>query len=113
MLNKTELKNDIWNTLKQEIDAKDEDMDGNPTPLQKVCEIIANKIVKQIVDNLEVKGITVNLDTGPRTIETFTLGVGDHGGSLSSLTGGTVAGSVKDAKNDTGTQSNDGTGRVL
>jgi len=39
MLNKTELKNDIWNTLKQEIDAKDEDMDGNPHHYKKCVKL--------------------------------------------------------------------------
>ena len=62
---------------------------------------------------LEVKGVSASLDTGVgRTIETYIAGVGNNGGSLNSATGGPVSGAVLDAKEDTTSQNNPGTGLV-
>lgn len=65
---------------------------------------------------LKIKLIETSLDAATpgagRLVETMTLGVGDNGGALSSLTGGTVAGTIKDNKLATAKQTNDGTGLV-
>ena len=76
-------------------------------------EDLVTKVCQYLVAQLEIKGVKTNLDTGPRTIETYAAGVGDHGGALNSATGGPVTGNVKDAKASVATQNNDGKGRVL
>ncbi len=73
---------------------------------------MAEKLMQYIVDQIEIKGVETDLDAGPRTIETYAAGVGDNGGALASATGGPVSGHVDDAKDSTGTQTNDGKGLV-
>ena len=72
---------------------------------------MTEKIMQYIVDKIEIKGVKVALDAGTRTIETYAAGVGSNGGALTGAA--PVVGSVKDAKDDKGTQNNDGTGLVL
>ncbi|MHC4307856.1 MAG: hypothetical protein ACYSR7_04455, partial [Planctomycetota bacterium] len=67
------------------------------------------------VEQLEVKGVKIGLDTGVRTIEIYTGGVGSNGGTLAAAAPpptNPVSGAVKAGTKDEGTQNNDGKGLV-
>ncbi len=108
-----------------QLDALAEDivppLPAEPTPeqtagrAQAVAETktLCQKIFQYMVNQMEIKGVTVDLDAGNRTLETFVTGVGSNGGSLNSAVPSPVSGSVKDSKASTSTQNNDGKGRVL
>jgi len=81
--------------------------------LKKMCYSIAKGVVNEILDNLEIKGITVKIDSTVQTVENYAAGVGDQGGSL--VAGAyPVVGSVKHgtSQNMVATQNNDGKGLV-
>lgn len=92
---------------------------SNPSAAQTAARAAAvtatkdnvQKICQYIIDNMIIKGVTVALDAGPRTVETYTAGVGTNGGALTAAPY-PVAGNIVDAKADTGTQNNDGGGHV-
>lgn len=77
---------------------------------------LCQKICQYLIDQMEVghsgKKITVDLDSGGRTIESFTGGVGSNGGSLNSAVPSPVSGSVNDSKDSTSTQTNEGKGLI-
>lgn len=102
------IQDELWSRL----DPGDPAKRPTKAELRDISESIATGVINHIVANMEIKGVTVALDTGPRTIETYVAGAGSNGGALASVTGGPVSGNVADSKADSGTQSNDGTGRV-
>jgi len=101
--------------LSQQPITKDEQMTWD------TLDALAEAIVEHIVNNLEIKGITISLDdvstlpepwppgTG-RIVEGFVAGVGTHGGTLAGS--GPVTGAVLSDKESVGTQNNDGMGLV-
>lgn len=108
---------DIYDVIKTEIidnldyrvnkDTKDKIILQN----KKLAYCIAKGVINHIKSNMEIKGVKTSLDNGIRSVETYVAGVGSNGGSLATGTG-PVAGSVKDSKLVSATQSNDGSGLV-
>ena len=86
----------------------------NEKRLKELAFAIADGVISHIVSSMEIAGVTVGLDGPPsQTVETFVAGVGTEGGAL--VAGAfPVVGSIRHGAttNMSGTQSNDGTGRV-
>ena len=71
------------------------------------------KVFNYMIQYMEINGIKINLDSAVsgRTVETFITGIGSNSGTLNAPPY-PVSGSVKSSKDDKGTQSNDGSGRI-
>lgn len=113
-MNATDLKDEILALLT----AKGFDVENEFSRAADLMDAIANGIVTHLINNMEIKGVTIALDGPPaQTVETFAAGVGTEGGSL--IAAGPpgaplISGTIKHGftQNMSGTQSNDGTGRV-
>ena len=111
-LDKTLLRNDIELKMTAILTAKGIATNFYIGNGHEVLLALAEAIVEHIVTRLEVHGVATNLNPGISTIESYTTGIGSHGGSLVSTTGGPVSGTVVNGNVTTAIQTNNGPGLV-
>lgn len=116
-LSQTRMADGIQNELWSRLNPGDAAKKPVKAELRNIAEAIAKGVIDEILANLEIKTVSMQIDTPAQTVEIFTAGVGSNGGSL--VAAGTpgapiISGLVKHglAERMVATQDNDGTGLV-
>lgn len=103
------LKTAIFNSIKTKLDLLFADPESPPTRdavWTDIADAIATEVVDHIVANLEIKGVTVDLETSLVAIFGSGTAVAEDGGAALQSAWGTAS------EGKTGVQSDDGTGHV-
>jgi len=92
-----------WLQARQSTNPMPADPTAAETEAKERLKKLMDQVCEYLITYMKIKGIKVELDSGTTTVETYAVGVGDHGGALNA-SAYPVVGSVKLAKDTNGSQ---------